>query len=323
MDQITHQDKRTHIEWIDDLKAIAIMFVVWGHFASGNILVCRFIYSFHVPLFFFISGDLYKQEQKPYTLILNNFRRLIVPYLVLGGGFGLFKILILIIRRVNIACICDVFYQYITGDIAWFLTGLFFCRIVLNYIPKKMVLLILFLYAMSMPFMNTTSTLQSYFQWIPRTLLCLPFYLIGYLLKDIKIPSRNIYIGSICFLVLIILVYTNKCSPLRFIDSYYVLLVFFLQAFLGIITFYNLSHVVRLPRTVIHNISFTTLLIYTCHYYFLEVFNIIKFHIPICLNNGLISFIISLIVMWILYRPSLFIMKNYPSIMGKSKKKYK
>ena len=96
MDQITHQDKRTHIEWIDDLKAIAIMFVVWGHFASGNILVCRFIYSFHVPLFFFISGYLYKQEQKPYTLILNNFRRLIVPYLVLGGGFGLFKILILI-----------------------------------------------------------------------------------------------------------------------------------------------------------------------------------------------------------------------------------
>lgn len=321
MNQITLQNKKTYIEWVDDLKVIAIMFVVWGHFASGNNLVCRFIYSFHVPLFFLISGYLYKQVKKPSTLISSNFKRLIVPYLVLGGGVAFFKILLLIIRNSNISCICDVFYQYATGDIAWFLIGLFFCRVVFNYIPPKVVLFIFFLYTILMPFTNTTNFLQSYFQWIPRTILCLPFYLIGLLLKSIKIPNRNSYIGIISFIILIALIYTNNCSPLRYIDSYYVLIIFFLQALLGIITFYNLSQFVRLPRIVIHNISFTTLIIYTCHYYFLEVFNIVKFHVSLPLNNGLISFIIALVVMWILYRPSLFIMKNYPSIMGKSKTK--
>lgn len=55
-------------EWVDYAKAIGIILVVYGHVAPGifnaglivneelYLLVQKFIYSFHMPLFFFLSG---------------------------------------------------------------------------------------------------------------------------------------------------------------------------------------------------------------------------------------------------------------------------
>ena len=42
------------IAWIDMAKAIAILLMVIGHEASGNIYT--WIFSFHMPLFFILSG---------------------------------------------------------------------------------------------------------------------------------------------------------------------------------------------------------------------------------------------------------------------------
>ena len=44
------------IQWIDVAKGIAIIFVVLGHCVSGQTFI--WVYSFHIPLFFFISGYL-------------------------------------------------------------------------------------------------------------------------------------------------------------------------------------------------------------------------------------------------------------------------
>lgn len=49
------------IDWIDSFKAMGIILVVLGH----NFLpegVIKYIFSFHVPLFFFISGYLFKPQ---------------------------------------------------------------------------------------------------------------------------------------------------------------------------------------------------------------------------------------------------------------------
>lgn len=48
------------ISYIDQLKGIAILLVVLGHVIGYNncedSFLWRFIYSFHMPLFMFISG---------------------------------------------------------------------------------------------------------------------------------------------------------------------------------------------------------------------------------------------------------------------------
>lgn len=48
------------IEWMDALRGFGMIFVIVGHMVVPD-LVYKFIYSFHMPLFFTISGYLYNQ----------------------------------------------------------------------------------------------------------------------------------------------------------------------------------------------------------------------------------------------------------------------
>ena len=51
------------LNWIDWAKALAIIFVVYGHTpAEKGDFLHNYITSFHMPLFFFISGFLTKKE---------------------------------------------------------------------------------------------------------------------------------------------------------------------------------------------------------------------------------------------------------------------
>ncbi len=65
-------------DFIDLLKGIGIFLVVWGHTMFPRSVL---IYSFHMPLFFFISGFLYKN--KPLKKFLSSkIIRLYVPYIL-------------------------------------------------------------------------------------------------------------------------------------------------------------------------------------------------------------------------------------------------
>lgn len=74
------------IEWIDNAKGVAIVLVVLGHIISTNSLLSRFIDSFHMPLFFMLSGlFVLKKTNDSFRSHLNNrFRRLMIPYFILG-----------------------------------------------------------------------------------------------------------------------------------------------------------------------------------------------------------------------------------------------
>lgn len=46
---------KTRVEYIDFMRGIAMLLVIYGHCSEMN-TANRFILSFHMPLFFFISG---------------------------------------------------------------------------------------------------------------------------------------------------------------------------------------------------------------------------------------------------------------------------
>lgn len=72
--------------WLDYLKVFGMFLIVWGHFFPEG--VSCFIYSVNVPLFFWISGYLYKPYEFK-TLVHKTVRTLVIPYLVLAF-FNLF-----------------------------------------------------------------------------------------------------------------------------------------------------------------------------------------------------------------------------------------
>ena len=80
MGRINENDR---IVWIDQLRAVAFLFVIIGHVALPK-SIQSLIYSFHMPFFFMISGltinreKLVKKDIREYSL--HQFKRLIIPY---------------------------------------------------------------------------------------------------------------------------------------------------------------------------------------------------------------------------------------------------
>ncbi|MCH5225125.1 MAG: acyltransferase family protein [Muribaculaceae bacterium] len=73
---------KNRIEWIDWCKSFAIFFVVWLHIHSNEV-VDMVINGFIMPLFFIVSGYLFKFENNPSgtRFFIKRFRQLVVPYL--------------------------------------------------------------------------------------------------------------------------------------------------------------------------------------------------------------------------------------------------
>jgi fucose 4-O-acetylase-like acetyltransferase len=77
-------------EWIDVVKGTGIILVIAGHSINPGLgvhaqLTLKAIFSFHMPLFFILSGWLFKfnrYEDSPWVFIIRRFRQLMIPFLV-------------------------------------------------------------------------------------------------------------------------------------------------------------------------------------------------------------------------------------------------
>lgn len=85
MDKVipTNNINKNRLYFIDNIKAFAMLLIIWGHcglihdFPNFN----NWIYSFHVPIFFLISGYLIAVKKNVTNLFFPKFR-LLIPYFV-------------------------------------------------------------------------------------------------------------------------------------------------------------------------------------------------------------------------------------------------
>jgi len=88
---------KSRLTFIDNAKAIGIVLVIFAHLKGVPEFLTAFIYSFHMPLFFFLSGYLlsdYKLNLKIKDYIDIQIKSLVVPYFF----FGFFSILLFLIE---------------------------------------------------------------------------------------------------------------------------------------------------------------------------------------------------------------------------------
>lgn len=72
--------KTKRLSWLDSLRGFGIILITLGHLGCFELLE-RYIYSFHVPLFFFISGYLYRRGTQPLsTYIKKKTLTILVPF---------------------------------------------------------------------------------------------------------------------------------------------------------------------------------------------------------------------------------------------------
>lgn len=137
---------RSRIHWIDFAKGLAILLVVLGHVSFLPEPIHAGIYSFHMPLFFFLSGLLIFRKKEAFgSFVLKKSWTLIWPYYVFLGiqfivFYGAYKV------GFNHAGLYLPDWTSLLGlSELWFLFVLFFIQLLLfpfyrsNASPKKAV----------------------------------------------------------------------------------------------------------------------------------------------------------------------------------------
>jgi polysaccharide biosynthesis protein PslL len=75
----------SRVGYVDIAKGIGIILVVMGHndFALISPFAHKFIYSFHMPMFFFMSGMFLKPHLPFWSFLKNRFHRVLKPFLAI------------------------------------------------------------------------------------------------------------------------------------------------------------------------------------------------------------------------------------------------
>ena len=88
-DCMIKEQAKKRVKWVDAAKGLGLIFVVLGHLQIKYL--STWIYTFHIPLFFFLSGFVFSGEKYKFReFFVKKVKTLVVPYFCLG--FGIFVV---------------------------------------------------------------------------------------------------------------------------------------------------------------------------------------------------------------------------------------
>lgn len=78
------QSGQRRLEYLDILRGFGIIFIVAGHVIDNNSIPVKWLYSFHVPMFFFAAGAVYSKRALLYD-IKRRVSTVVIPYFAFGA----------------------------------------------------------------------------------------------------------------------------------------------------------------------------------------------------------------------------------------------
>ncbi len=101
--------------WLDLLRGLALVFVIYGHQASGWYAFRLLSSPVKIPLFFAITGYLFREDRSPRDFLAMLLWRLLVPWLAIGLLAGACHMVLLHDTTVR-----GVLMAYVRGKAAWY-----------------------------------------------------------------------------------------------------------------------------------------------------------------------------------------------------------
>ena len=294
---------------IDVMKAIAIFLVVWGHIGGSFILLDDWfvVTSFHIPLFFFISGYLFDKNKVVDTKkhILKKVKKILLPCFLFHFIYGLIVTILKVggyIEYGNALTMYDMFVgpllnntAYVFDVGAWFLPAFFIVEVIylfLNGFRQKIkindniVLLLYLLVGFVGSYFMIKIENKSIFEFIAfRTMFFLFFYELGnyYKCKLAKIIEKTPHLiyFIILFLIQLILIQVFGIGqfPLVTNNSGFYTKIFylpFLTSITGILLVLRIASIVSKSmqdKRLLEYISNNTISIMMHHFIYIYLFN--------------------------------------------------
>lgn len=336
--------KSNRILWVDIAKGIGILLVLIGHI-SQNQYINSFIYGFHMPLFFIISGYLYKNKK---NYIRNKIKAILTPYLffsIISFIYWYFIERNLRGQNENIN-ILNVFSNifiarggndnYIFNVALWFLPCLLVTEIIFHTIIEKIkdirvVTIIMLLFSL-LGYIYAQYDLIRLPLALDMVFVAIGFYFIGYLwrkkgefcFKDKMKISKNkkIIIIIIGFLFMIIFSIFNIKIDINNL-KYPIYPLIYIVSITGCIVIYLISNLI-IKSNAIQYLGTNTLIIMCIHEpikrIVIELLHIITGISTEILRTNFIYIIIITIILIIIIMPIIFIINKYlPFLIGRKK----
>lgn len=164
------------IDYLDIAKGFGIIFVILGHCILGhNSSLHSVLYSFHMPLFFFISGICFSGKYSFVSLAVKRFRQMILPTI----WFSLISVLV--VEGLKLDVKWWDWSKHLPFAL-WFLPILYFSEliawVICNKVINKVCLTILLLSLMLIPHFLSLYSIE-----LPYSVAVIPtatfFYMIG------------------------------------------------------------------------------------------------------------------------------------------------
>ena len=287
------------IIWIDNLKVIGILAVILGHISSplGN-----FIYSWHMPLFFFLAGFFIKCELSTKEFIIKDFKRLMFPYFIFTAiALILETIKRMVLDRERLDYLYELQGIFIWMDypslmntyafVLWFLPSLFFSRLIIytlnKYILSDLIksFVVLFLFFLSFYF--------NIFFGIDNAFNAIIFVFLGFIFYRFYQNDKRLYIMPVVLLV--IAIYFGIPNLDIAIKSYENILVNILYAVSIIYLLVLLVKKIKFRNDLLSAWSANTMILFIIHPYTNNISHIIvdKFYF----GGWYLKFFISLILL--------------------------
>lgn len=185
---------RDSLDWINVAKGIGIVLVVIGHFHPSSSpdywdSTIAVIYSFHMSLFFTLSGYLYVHNKYPYKeFVEKKVKRLVYPFFSIALIYLIIKWLAARFDHVNYpvdaASVAALLYNPIASyvPLLWFVQALFI--IFLVYPPLRRVLNGIAILCL---FIVLNAVFGSKWPLIGRAMDSMPFFALGVVLRESRV----------------------------------------------------------------------------------------------------------------------------------------
>ena len=140
------QDYKKHngrIEWVDVSKGIGVLFVMYGH-CYLEWKYCFWVYSFHMALFFFLSGyTFYAHETNYVSFLVKKVRTILLPYAFFAAVTVTYNQMqaVLHAHDYNLVSVLSKYIIQQRYTVLWFLTCLFLSEqivyVLSTHIPQQ------------------------------------------------------------------------------------------------------------------------------------------------------------------------------------------
>ena len=336
------ENSNNRIVWVDIAKGIGIILVLIGHI-SQNKNLHYFIYSFHMPLFFIISGYLYSEKEQ---YVRKKAKSILLPYLFWSIVSFLYWVLIErnlrtqnlnpIIPATNILIARGGEDNYIFNVALWFLPCLFVTEVMFNFLKKRIknikILSIIILFFSILGYTYSKLNLIRLPFCLDIALIAIGFYFLGYLWKqkieiafkqfNNKIWKSYIIIGVMTIVTVVVsqINYGMSMNSLKFNNYFFT----YIASISGCLVIYIISNIINKNR-MLQFLGRNTLIIMCIHEpikrILIEVIHKVT-NIPTeLLRNNIFGVIFITLILLIVLLPCIYIINRYfPILIGKSKK---